>query len=177
MPPNGQAAAPAGQSPPEPTHSTSVPEPGGVSPQADLLVERLLRVIDEGRRTATYKLASLAGLIDAVALTSGAPIVPTTLIAQGVLALYYPQWRPYVANDGIARELRQISMKSSPSAPSGPASASRRRHAGCHSVDGAATRVADVYDEVLTEGRDDLSEIPGLASPRCLAGVDRPTDA
>ena len=29
----------------------------------DLLIERLLRVIDEGRRTATYKLALLLGII------------------------------------------------------------------------------------------------------------------
>jgi hypothetical protein len=54
------------------------------------------------------------GLIDAVAATSGAPIVPTRLIAQGVLAFCFPQTRPYVANDGNECELRQISMKSSP---------------------------------------------------------------
>jgi hypothetical protein len=36
---------------------------------SDVLVERLLRVIDEGRRTATYKLALVAGLIDAVAVS------------------------------------------------------------------------------------------------------------
>ena len=34
----------------------------------DLLIERLLRVIDEGRRTATYKLALLMALIDSAAL-------------------------------------------------------------------------------------------------------------
>ena len=63
------------------------------APSADLVVERLLRVIDEGRRTATYKLALLAALIDAVALTSGASTLPTRLIADRVLALYYPQTR------------------------------------------------------------------------------------
>ena len=114
-------------------------------------MERLLRVIDEGRRTATYKLALLAGLIDAVALTSGAPIVPTTLIAQGILALYYPQTRPYVANDGIARELRQISMKSSPVLRAVLRLRLAGDNAGCRSVDDARERVADVYDEVLTE--------------------------
>lgn len=59
----------------------------------DLLVERLLRVIDEGRGTATYKLALLAGLIDAVALSPGESHIPTRLIAERVLALYYPQTR------------------------------------------------------------------------------------
>jgi len=33
----------------------------------DLLTERLLRVVDEGWRTATYKLALLLALIDAAA--------------------------------------------------------------------------------------------------------------
>jgi hypothetical protein len=79
----------------------------------DLLTERLLRVVDEGRRTATYKLALLLGLIDAAALAPGATSVPTRLLAERVLELYYPQTRVYVANDGITRELRQISMKQS----------------------------------------------------------------
>ena len=43
----------------------------GRADTGDLLVERLLQVIDEGRRTATYKLALLAGLIDAVAMAPG----------------------------------------------------------------------------------------------------------
>jgi hypothetical protein len=126
-------------------------EPGGVTPKADLLVERLLRVIDEGRRTATYKLALLSGLMDAVALTSGSSLVPTRLIAEGVLALYYPQTRPYVANDGIERELRQISMKSSPVLRAVLRLRLAGDNAGCRSVDDARERVGDVYDEVLTE--------------------------
>jgi hypothetical protein len=80
----------------------------------DLLTERLLRVIDEGRRTATYKLALLLALIDGVAAMPGATELPTRRIAANVLAVYYPQTRTYVANDGISRELRQITMKGSP---------------------------------------------------------------
>jgi hypothetical protein len=114
-------------------------------------VERLLRVIDEGRRTATYKLALLSGLIDAVATTSGSPVVPTRLIAQGVLTLYYPQTRPYVANDGIARELRQISMKSSPVLRAVLRLRLAGDNAGCRTVDDARERVPDVYDDVLTD--------------------------
>ena len=80
----------------------------------DLLTERLLRVIDEGRRTATYKLALLLALIDGVAALPGIESLPTRRIAADVLARYYPQTRVYVANDGIERELRQITMKGSP---------------------------------------------------------------
>ena len=59
----------------------------------DLLTERLLRVIDEGRRTATYKLALLLALIDVVAESPGQEILPTRRIAERVLAIYYPQTR------------------------------------------------------------------------------------
>lgn len=64
--------------------------------------------MDEGRRTATYKLALLLALIDAAAVGGGTAELPARSIAAEVLALYYPQTRLYVANDGIERELRQI---------------------------------------------------------------------
>jgi hypothetical protein len=48
-----------------------------------VLVERLLQVIDEGRRTATYKLALLAGLVDAVAMASGKTAIPTRMSPSG----------------------------------------------------------------------------------------------
>lgn len=121
---------------------TSQIEGGGGEPSADLLVERLLRVIDEGRRTATYKLALLAGLIDAVALTSGADTIPTRLIAERVLALYYPQVRTYVANDGIVRELRQISMKSSPVLRAVLRLRVAGDAAGCRTLEMARVRIA-----------------------------------
>jgi hypothetical protein len=117
----------------------------------DLVVERLLQVIDEGRRTATYKLALLAGLIDAVAMAPGETAIPTRMIAERVLALYYPQTRPFVAHDGIARDLRQISMKSSPVL----SAVLRLRVAGdaarCRTLDAVRARLSDVYDEVLDE--------------------------
>lgn len=80
----------------------------------DLLTERLLRVIDEGARVATYKLALLIALIEAVAESPGSDEIPTSLIAERVLELYYPQSRRFVAADGMARELRQITAKGSP---------------------------------------------------------------
>ena len=107
-----------------------------------LLIERLLRVIDEGRRTATYKLALLLALIDATAVGDGNPELPTRSIAAEVLAHYYPQTRLYVANDGVVRELRQISMKSSP-----PLRAALRLRlhgdaAGCRSVHDTKARIS-----------------------------------
>lgn len=80
----------------------------------DLLTERLLRIIDEGRRTATYKLALLTALIDAAASHPGQTEIGTRDLAAFVVELYYPQTRMFVAHDGIARELRQISAKGSP---------------------------------------------------------------
>jgi len=78
--------------------------------------ERLLGVVDEGRRTATYKLALLLALIDACAesaSTSGdAPTeLGTRVIAHHVAGLYWPQLRPFPTSAG-AVDLRQITNKS-----------------------------------------------------------------
>lgn len=78
--------------------------------------ERLLAVIDEGRRTATYKLAVLLALMDCCAeqATSDgrAPTaIPTRAIARHVARLYWPQLRPFPTATG-AIELRQITNKS-----------------------------------------------------------------
>ena len=110
-----------------------------------LLTERLLRVIDEGRRTATYKLALLLGLIDAAAMAPGTSDIPTRDLAERVLEIYDPQTRVYVANDGIESELRQISMKQSP-----PLQAMLRLRlhgeaAGCRTVGEVRSRVQDEY--------------------------------
>ena len=65
----------------------------------ELLTERLLRVIDEGRRVATYKLALLMALIDVVGATPDAATIQTRL---------------YLAGDGVEHELRQITATGSP---------------------------------------------------------------
>lgn len=111
----------------------------------DLLTERLLRVVDEGRRTATYKLALLLGLIDGAALAPGESELPTRAIAERVVEIYYPQTRLYVANDGIGRELRQISMKAS-----APLQAMHRLRihgdaAGCRNIGEVRARLASEY--------------------------------
>jgi hypothetical protein len=79
----------------------------------DLLLERLLQVIDEGRRTATYKLALLSALIEAAALAPGREDIPTRAIAGLVVAQYLHQVRTYVSNDGSSHDLRQITNKRS----------------------------------------------------------------
>jgi 5-methylcytosine-specific restriction endonuclease McrA len=111
----------------------------------DLLTERLLRIVDEGRRTATYKLALLLGLIDGAALAPGQSEIPTRALAERVVELYYPQTRAYVANDGVARELRQITMKKS--APL-QAMLRLRLHgdaARCRSIGEVRSRLPDEY--------------------------------
>ncbi len=126
----------------------------------DLLTERLLRVIDEGRRTATYKLALLLALIDGVAALPGNESLPTRRIAADVLARYYPQTREYVANDGIERELRQITMKGSP-----PLRAALRLRlvadaARCRSVSEVRSRLPEEYERALDSVEDTFVRYP-----------------
>ena len=85
---------------------------------ADIFAERLLQVIDEGRRTATYKLALLTALIDACAAdvdnTGCAPaVLHTRTVAAHVLRIYFPQARSYLVGDGDSIHLSQITMKNS----------------------------------------------------------------
>lgn len=85
---------------------------------AEVLAERLLQVIDEGRRTATYKLALLLALIDACAAEpDDRGRAPSTLhtrtVARHVLRIYLPQARSYLGGDGDPLQLRQITMKRS----------------------------------------------------------------
>jgi hypothetical protein len=74
-----------------------------------------LRVIDSGRRTATYKLALLIALLDLCARHSDAAgraprLLYTRDIAEQVAVLYRPQVIPnLVPGAGSAAELRQIS--------------------------------------------------------------------
>ncbi len=91
----------------------------GNAPDSAMLAERLLQVIDEGRRVATYKLALLMALIDACATNSdelgAAPSeLHTRELARHVLRLYFPHARAYL---GVGRserfELRQISNQRS----------------------------------------------------------------
>jgi hypothetical protein len=89
------------------------PSPHGASVG---FAERLLEVIDSGRRTATYKLALLIALLDLCARHSDASgRAPKQLytrdIAEQVAVLYWPQVIPYlVPGADTAVELRQITL-------------------------------------------------------------------
>jgi hypothetical protein len=97
------------------TKMTTVEAQGG----SPLIAERLLQVIDEGRRTATYKLALLMAIIDTCATNSDAAgRAPTELhtreIARHVLRIYLPHARAYLAAPNAeAATLRQITNKNS----------------------------------------------------------------
>lgn len=139
-----------------PTHACNT------SPVAtdELLIERLLRVIDEGRRTATYKLALLLALIDAAATSPGQAELPTRVLAERVLELYYPQTRAYVDRTGAAHNLRQISMKQ----PAVLAAVTSLRLAaaahGTHSLHHVRQRMAADYQHTLDAVEDTFVRYP-----------------
>jgi hypothetical protein len=78
--------------------------------------ERLLEVIDSGRRTATYKLALLIALLDLCARHSdvggrASRLLYTRDIADQIAVLYWPQVIPYLLpGASTAVELRQITL-------------------------------------------------------------------
>jgi 5-methylcytosine-specific restriction endonuclease McrA len=78
--------------------------------QNDLVVERLLRVIDEGSRSSTYKLALLLGLIDSLTELGPVNTIPTRIIAEKVTEIYYKQAETFYLGDQ-AIELKQITNK------------------------------------------------------------------
>ncbi|HEX6921762.1 MAG TPA: HNH endonuclease signature motif containing protein [Actinomycetes bacterium] len=85
----------------------------GVEPMEPLgFAQLLMDVIDEGRRTATYKLAVLLALVDTATLAvdrTGRPPerVSTRDLARRVVHLYWPQVRPYPLTSESDIELRQ----------------------------------------------------------------------
>jgi hypothetical protein len=88
--------------------------PPGRLPVNAGFAERLLEVIDSGRRTAAYKLAVLLALLDLCAQHSDAcgrapRVLHTWDIAEQVASLYWPQVIPYpVPGAPSATVLRQI---------------------------------------------------------------------
>ncbi len=78
--------------------------------------ERLLEVIDAGRRTATYKLALLLALVDLCSRHSSADgrapsVLYTREIAEQIAAIYWPQVVAYrQSSNADAIVLRQISL-------------------------------------------------------------------
>lgn len=73
----------------------------------DLFVQRLLEIVNEGKRETTYKLALLLALVEWVATNEDKTIVPTAKLADLVLDLYWRQVRPFVDLKGETVELSQ----------------------------------------------------------------------
>jgi len=78
--------------------------------------QMLLGLVDEGRRTATYKLAVLLALVDACAAgTDGegraAARISTRDLARHVTALYWPQVRPHDLAGAPSGVLRQSTQR------------------------------------------------------------------
>ncbi|MGE0306862.1 MAG: HNH endonuclease [Acidimicrobiia bacterium] len=117
-------------------------------------------MIDEGRLTATYKLALLLGIIDAAAMSPGESELPTRLIAERVLTLYYPQTRIYVDGQGTARTPRQISTKTSAvlTAVEGLRRVAQSRR--CRGIDDVRSVFSVEYDDTLDTVEDTFVKYP-----------------
>ena len=116
--------------------------------------ERLLQVIDEGQRTATYKLALLLALIDATAEgadAAGRPpaVLGTRTIADHVVRLYFPQVRLYLAGDGSEHALRQITVKESVAIRSVLRLEMTAKDAGCRTIDQAKRALPEAVERCL----------------------------
>ena len=133
-----------------------------------VIAERLLQVIDEGRRVATYKLALLMALIDACATNSDhqgrAPsALHTREIARHVLRLYYPHARAYLGVGSTeAVTLRQITAASS-----AVLNAVLRLHliaeaSGARSLRSAMLRHPEEYQQCLNEVEHTFARYPIL---------------
>jgi len=133
---------------------TNVPHHRQESADPALFGERLLRIIDEGRRVATYKLALLLALIDACtaeSIPSGAApeVLHSRVIATHVLQLYLPQTASFVAQGAGTTTLRQISAKRSPVLDAVGALHHQAQLAGCRNMPQIAERLPDASHQTL----------------------------
>lgn len=118
-----------------------------------LLGQRIVGILETGLRTATYKLATLMALIDQAiehvpARESDLLTVPIPDLAERVLALYWPQVRPFEG-----RELRQSTQ---PRARIVRAARTLRAEAGIDAASGtslpvAAVRAPDAFETAINE--------------------------
>jgi 5-methylcytosine-specific restriction endonuclease McrA len=128
--------------------------------------ERLLEIIDSGRRTATYKLALVLALLDLCARQSdeegGAPTeLRTRDVAEEVASLYWPQVMPFrLDGSDAASELRQITNKQSTIID--PLRSFRRsaEATGATSLWLARSRLSGAYETVIDRIEQTLAEQP-----------------
>ena len=126
--------------------------------------ERLLEVIDSGRRTATYKLALLMALLDLCARRGGPDgrppgVLYTREIAERIAAIYWPQLMPYRRGPEVI-ELRQITLPRS--AITGAVLEFRlaAEAAGATSLSLARQRLAGQYAQMLDRVEVAVTEQP-----------------
>ena len=137
-----------------------------LAPLATGFAERLLEVVDSGKRFATYKLALLLALLDLCSLQCDADgRAPTELttrdLAEQVANLYWPQLVPFRL-DGTpgAVQLRQINAKHSIIVDSLRAFRQEVEPAGATSLWVARQRFAAQYETVIDRIERTLAEQP-----------------
>ena len=124
----------------------------------------VLTVLDESRRTATYKLAVLLALIDCCALSSDArgrapSRVPVRDLAVRVLELYWPQVRPYARRDG-APLLRQSSQPRAVTVDAVRALREQAEALGAHSPAAAERALPDAFTRTVSVIELNLVQMP-----------------
>ena len=124
----------------------------------------VLTVLDEGRRTATYKLAVLLALIDCCALSADArgrapSRVPVRDLAVRVLELYWPQVRPYARRDG-APLLRQSSQPRAVTVDAVRALRDAAEARGAHSPAAAERALPDAFARTVSVIELNLVQMP-----------------
>ena len=124
----------------------------------------VLTILDEGRRTATYKLAVLLALIDCCALSADArgrapSRVPVHDLAVRVLELYWPQVRPYARRDGAAL-LRQSSQPRAVTVDAVRALRDQAAALGAHSPAAAERALPAAYAEAVSLIELNLVQMP-----------------
>lgn len=136
-------------------------------PDGDVFAERLLQVIDEGQRTATYKLALLLALLDAAADQADAVGRPpgtihTRVLAEHVLRYYLPQARRYFAGSGDLIALRQITNQRSVILGAVVRLHLQADRYRCRTVQAIRARIPDEYATCLDEVERTFAQYPIL---------------
>lgn len=136
----------------------------GSAGNAAAWAQLLLTILDEGRRTATYKLAVLLALLDCSALSADergrAPErVPTRDLAVRVLDLYWPQVRPYPRLKGSPL-LRQSSQSRAVTVDAVRALREEAGRAGARSPAGAERSLPAAYARCVSQIELNLVQMP-----------------
>ena len=119
--------------------------------------------------------------MDAAAMSPGSYELPTRLIAERVLALYYPQTRPYVDTAGTSHHARQIVMKTSTVLAAIERLRSVAESRQCRSIDDVRVvlptdylQTIDVVEETFVRYPIPLMQVVGASVVPFLYEVDWP---